>query len=287
MNIVELKLELLRYFHEELRSVATEIAPRPLSPQKKAQTINSLCGALRTKLSERVRALPISERPNYSLVLQYCYSVASLEYRHCVWPYEYMSFSRRVGELWEAFCSAAWDYPSRVGVTRIQPPDFRTVRKVLLNRIQTNVGNHDKRKEIFEDIDTLFEIIGDINMYEDEVFTVDGLPHVIDFKSGFGSNEKGNMLRLQTVGNAYRIWNHNTRLLLLVRQEQNNNYLRVLRRLGLWEVHTGDQAYKQVSAFTGADFDSVRATVINWKADLSSELYQYLNNANLISYLTW
>ena len=198
-----------------------------------------------------------------------------------------MAFSRRVGELWEAFCAAAWDYPSRPGVTRIEPPDFGDVRETLLNRIRTNVGNHDKRNEILEDIDTLFQIIGDINMDEDEVFTVNGLPHVIDFKSGFGSNEKGNMLRLQTVGNAYRIWNHETRLLLLVRQEQNNNYLQVLRRMGLWEVHTGIKAYEQISDFTGADLASIRRTVINWQTDLSTDLYQYLNDGNLTGYLSW
>jgi hypothetical protein len=124
-------------------------------------------------------------------------------------------------------------------------------------------------------------------MNEDEVFHVGGIPHVIDFKSGFGSNEKGNMLRLQTVGKAYRIWNHQTRLLLLVRQEENNNYLNVLRRAGLWEVHTGTKAYEQVSELTGADMQTVRNTVIDWPSDLSAELYEFLTNASLTGYLIW
>src|SRR5207253_6969077 len=138
-------------------------------------------------------------------------------------------------------------------------------------------------------VDTLFEIIGDINMREDEMFAVEGKPHVIDFKSGFGSNEKGNMLRLQTVGKAYRIWNHETRLLLLVRQEENNNYLRVLRRLGLWEVHTGSNAYEQISILTGAHMQAIRDQVIDWQSDLSAELYDYLKNqpTDLTSYLVW
>ena len=200
-----------------------------------------------------------------------------------------MAFSRRVGELWEAFCRAAWDYPSRPAVARIATPDFGAVRGAMFDRIKANIGSHARRDEIITDLDILFEIIGDINMKEDEVFSVDGVPHVIDFKSGFGSNEKGNMLRLQTVGKAYRIWNHQTRLLLLVRQEENNNYLRVLRRLGLWEVHTGDAAYERISELTGARMQEIRKTVIDWPSDLSKELYDYLKNqpSDLTGYLVW
>jgi hypothetical protein len=91
------------------------------------------------------------------------------------------------------------------------------------------------------------------------------------------------MLRLQTVGHAYRIWNSQTRLLLLVRQDENNNYLRVLRRLGLWEVHTGDNAYQQIADFTGAHIHTIRKEIINWKSDISAELYDYLERAVRLS----
>jgi hypothetical protein len=124
-------------------------------------------------------------------------------------------------------------------------------------------------------------------MKEDEVFSVGEIPYVVDFKSGFGSNEKGNMLRLQTVGKAYRIWNPQTQLLLLVRQEENNNYLNVMRRAGTWAVHTGADAYAQISALTGADMGTIRQSVINWPSDLSREFYEFLTNANLARYLTW
>ena len=287
MQLVQVKADILEVFHRELQGPSAAIAASGITREEKAKAINSLVGATRSKLSEKVASLAVSDRPNYSLVLQYCCSVASLEYRHKVWPYEYMAFSRRVGELWEAFCKAAWDYPSRPAVARISTPAFATVRDALSSRIKTNIGEHGKRDEIIQDVDTLFEIIGNINMNEDEVFRVGDTPHVIDFKSGFGSNEKGNMLRLQTVGKAYRIWNHQTRLLLLVRQEENNNYLNVLRRAGLWEVHTGTKAYEQVSELTGADMQTVRDTIIDWPSDLSPELYVFLTSANLTSYLTW
>ncbi len=286
-QLAQVKAEILETLHSELRAPSARIAASHITREEKAKAINSIVGATRHRLSESVATLDVAERPNFAIVLQYCCSVASLEYRHRVWPYEYMAFSRRVGELWEAFCSAAWDFPSRPEVARIEIPAFATVRDALSTRIRGNIGEHDKRDEILQDVDTLFEIIGDINMKEDEVFHVGEVPHVIDFKSGFGSNEKGNMLRLQTVGRAYRIWNPQTRLLLLVRQEENNNYLNVLRRAGLWEVHTGTKAYEQISALTGCDMQTVRDAVIDWPSDLSPELYGFLTNANLTSYLIW
>jgi hypothetical protein len=288
-QIVDMKKNLLSAFHQGLNGPVSKIAATRGTRKEKASEVNSLAGAIKTNLSKNVHTLPKNEWSSYVLTLQYCFSVASLEYRHKVWPYEYMAFSRRVGELWEAFCRAAWDYPSRPSVARIPTPNFASVREVLFGRIKANIGAHGKREEIIKDVNTLFETIGDINMKEDEVFVVDGTPHVIDFKSGFGSNEKGNMLRLQTVGNAYRIWNHQTRLLLLVRQEENNNYLRVLRRLGLWEVHTGAQAYDEISQLTGADMQKIRNSIIDWKSDLSTRLYSYLKNqpTDLTSYLTW
>jgi len=287
MTLAEVKAEILETLHRDLREPSAIITASQVTREEKAKAINAIVGATKHKLSARVATLDVAERPNFALVLQYCCSVASLEYRHKVWPYEYMAFSRRVGELWEGFCSAAWDFPSRPEVARIDVPAFATVRNALDARIRGNIGEHGKRDEILRDVDTLFEIIGDINMNEDEVFRVGEIPHVIDFKSGFGSNEKGNMLRLQTVGKAYRIWNHQTRLLLLVRQEENNNYLNVLRRAGLWEVHTGTKAYEQISALTGADMQTVRDTVIDWPSDLSPELYKFLTDADLTSYLTW
>lgn len=289
IKLAEIKREFLDEFHRKLRGPVAKVVGRRETREQKAREVNALVGAIRAPLSRDVGTKPRDERPTYALILQYCFSVASLEYRHKVWPYEYMAFSRRVGELWESFCRAAWDHPSRPSVARIPAPAFGSVRKALFDRIKTNIGAHGKREKILEDVEKLFEIIGEINMEEDEVFALADVPHVIDFKSGFGSNEKGNMLRLQTVGRAYRIWNDETRLLLLVRQEENNNYLRVLRRLGLWEVFTGKDAYDQISQLTGADMQKIRNTVIDWRSDLSPGLYRYLKNqpTDLTNYLSW
>ncbi len=280
---------MLSRFHEKLSAGVQSINLQEWTPQKKAQAVNALASEVKNAISWRIAALPAVFRAEAAITLQYCFSVASLEYRHKVWAYEYMAFSRRVGELWEGFCSAAWDHPNTSEVRRIAHPDFNLVRNVLRNRLQENIGEHGRRDELLLDVDLLFEIIGDINMNEDEVFTVSDIPHVIDFKSGFGSNEKGNMLRLQTVGRAYRVWNQNTRLMLLVRQVENNAYLGVLQRLGLWSVFTGHAAYEQISNITGTDMNLMRRNVVNWREDLSQEFLHHLANQpkDLRPYLDW
>lgn len=283
------KFEILGELHARLAPQVSRIAQLYLTRQQKAQHVNALVTELRNNLAGSVQRLPKGERGTAALVIQYCCTVVSLEYRHQVWPYEYMAFSRRIGELWEAFCKTAWTYPVDPTITRINPPDFGDVRNALLKRITSNLGVHDKGAEVMADVSTLFEIVGDINMKEDEVFRKEDLPHVIDFKSGFGSNEKGNMLRLLTVGRAYRIWDHRTKLMLLVRQSENNNYLQVLLRSQLWEVYTGIDTYRKIEEITGADIAAVRNGIIDWRGDLSQSFYRYLQNqpTDLTAYLAW
>lgn len=283
------KLQILPALHGRIRPEIERIKNLNLTHQQMAQHANAIVTEERNKLERLIPSMPTEERGTAALVVQYCCTVVGLEYRHRVWPYEYMAFSRRIGELWEAFCRTAWTYPIDPTVTRMDPPHFPKVRDDLLERITSNLGYHQKTTEIMEDISTLFEMIGEVNMREDEVFRKGGIPHVIDFKSGFGSNEKGNMLRLLTVGRAYRIWDHRTKLMLLVRQNDNNNYLSVLLRSGLWEVYTGADTYKKIREITGADIASVRDHVINWRDDLSPEFYAYLKSqpTDLTTYLAW
>lgn len=283
------KAKVLAALHTSLMPAVERVTKLGLTHQQKAQQVNALVTEQRNKLVASIQELSKDERGTAALVIQYCCTVVGLEYRHRVWPYEYMAFSRRIGELWEAFCRTAWTYPVDPTVARMDAPDFSDVRKALLGRITSNLGTHDKAKEVMEDVSTLFEIVGDINMREDEVFRKADIPHVIDFKSGFGSNEKGNMLRLLTVGRAYRIWDHRTKLMLLVRQDENNNYLKVLLRSKLWEVYTGAGTYKKIEEITGADIQSVRNGIIDWQEDLSREFYNYLKSqpTDLTAYLVW
>lgn len=280
------KQEILSLFRSLLADKVDGVQSSQQSRQAKAKAVNKLVNDTKQQL---VRKLVASSNGNQTagLLIQYCYTVMSLEYRHKVWPYEYMAFSRRVGELWELFCSAAWEHANRPNLRRIAAPKFESVKQILRSRMLENIGEHANLRKIVSDVDILFDVVGEINMKEDEVFTLDEVPHVIDFKSGFGSNEKGNMLRLKTVGQAYKLWNPDTKLMLLVRQATNNNYLSVLERMNLWEVHTGTAAYNQVSAMTGADMQWVRDNVIDWQADLSPEFHGFLDSENILSYLEW
>ncbi|WP_037475012.1 hypothetical protein [Sphingobium sp. ba1] len=292
MQVIPLMLdknEILLRLHSRLAPSVERISKLALTHQQKAQQVNALVAEERDNLSASILQMWEVDRGTAALVIQYCCTVAGLEYRHQVWPYEYMAFSRRIGELWEAFCRTAWTYPADTTVVRMDAPNFAEVRKALLQRITANLGTHDKAKEVMTDVSTLFEIVGEINMKEDEVFRKADIPYVIDFKSGFGSNEKGNMLRLLTVGRAYHIWDHRTKLMLLVRQDENNNYLKVLRRSNLWEVYTGADTYKKIEEITGADIQLVRDEVIDWRDDLSDGFYRYLKNqpTDLTSYLVW
>jgi len=287
---IRLKAELIQKFHGELGPAVARIEASDESHQEKAKAVNAYVEAAKKPLSERL--LKIAEpqdRQAALLVLAYCASVVSLEYRHRVWPYEYMAFSRRVGELWERFCSAAWDCPSRPRVDRITEPEFSQVYASIRGRVLENAKGSRGFKQIEEDLGHLLTLIGEINMKEDEVFEVEGRPHVVDFKSGFGSNEKGNTSRLLAVGRAYRLWKPETTLLLLVRQEENNHYLEIIRKSRLWEVHCGDAAYAKIDELTGANTKGIRRKIINFEADLSPEFQKDIRGhlSDLTAYLRW
>jgi hypothetical protein len=291
MTLARLKDDYLAVYKRKMVKAVKAIAAGAGAHQAKAKEVNALVNRIHEELRAGIVAsgATVKDIQQQLLALQYCTSVANLEYRHQVWPYEYMALSRRVGELWERFCSAAWDSPSKPTVTRVEPPVFAEVEKSIRDRLAHRKIDDAARKDIDATFDVLFELVGEISMKEDEVFTVSGVPHVIDFKSGFGSNEKGNTLRLLTVGRTYRLWNPDTRLFFLVRQETNNNYLNVIRRGGLWDVRCGAAAYRTIDELTGSDMTSIRESIVNFERDLSPEFWQYLSShlSDLRAYLRW
>ena len=283
------KSSCLNYLHQALPPTVASIKSSGDTHQNQAKAVNRAISEHRDVLVSQIAGgLSTSGCQQKLIVLQYCISVVSLEYRHAVWPYEYMSLSRRVGELWERFRSSAWDIPSKPDLQRITPPKIEGVLDTIKNTLVGAARDNQKNTtlNVFRD---LRDIIDEINMVEDEVFTIGDTPYVIDFKSGFGSNEKGNMLRLRTVGKAYRLWNSDTRLLFLVRQEQNNNYLNVIKREGLWEVHCGSDAYAQIDEITGSNLSLIRENIIDFESDLSKGFLRDLGAhlSDLSSYLRW
>lgn len=290
MNLLALKNTLLDKYHAHLHPFVQDISQEQEKHQDKARMINRRIAEYYQILAQELGTFHSThDRQQAFIVLQYCTSVVSLEYRHRVWPYEYMAFSRRVGELWEKFCSAAWAYPSRNTVTKIAAPSFRDVEISIRTNIRSYISSSPNLDKILEYIDILFGLIGDINMREDVVCTVDNTPYVIDFKSGFGSNEKGNTYRLLSVGRAYKLWNPDTRLYLLVRQQENNSYLNVIKRSGLWDVYLGEQAYEVIDSLTGSDIRAVRESVVDFSTDLSHTFWTDVSShlTDLSSYLRW
>ncbi len=290
MSLTNLKATLLNEYKNYLTQAVQIIKATNHTHQEKAKQVNSLISDYQKTLKSQLGLFPsMQEHQQALLVLQYCTSLSSLEFRHQVWTYEYMALSRRVGELWERFCSATWDCPSRSTVSRIDPPSFEDVATKIRSRIVNHLTDVTSQNLILNEVKVLFELIGEINMREDEVFSVGNVPHVIDFKSGFGSNEKGNTIRLQTVGRVYKLWNPKTKLLFLVRQEENNNYLKLIKRSGLWDVQCGSEAYDKIDELTGSNIQYLRQEIINFEDDLSSSFWNDLSSqlSDLTAYLRW
>ena len=288
MNYHQIKLDIFSYFHDNLRQIAIDIADSQIDRKKKSTQINNAIDSVKKNLSTKLLCVyPNINKSKLLMTLQYCYSVISLEYRNKVWPYEYMAFSRRNGELWERFCKSAWDNSQLPSLCRIDAPNFNDVKNKFKNRIISYTNDNPYQECFINDIDSIFELVGEINMIEDEMFNLNGSNYIIDFKSGFGSNEKGNMLRLIAVGKAYKHWDPNVNLLFLVRQNENNNYLETIRKSGLWDVRCGDAAYNRIDELTGAGICEIRKDVIDFRRDLSPAFWDYLSKNSLTSYLNW
>ena len=162
------------------------------------------------------------------LRLFYCSLVVNLESRNQVVAYDYMDFSRRIGEVWEDFCMVCWAAPANAELKRLKPPSFATVRTKLLDEFSALVvaGRAMNSKAILEQYQQAIDLLGNINLTEDEYCVVGKKRFVIDFKSGFGSNEKGNTERLLTVAKIYGLLPESHECVLVVRaaEDEGNNY---------------------------------------------------------------
>jgi hypothetical protein len=176
------------------------------------------------------------------------------------------------------------------------PPLFSDIRKKLdqslVSYIESLPLDSSQKKELLAYYKKVWLLVdaGEIQLQLDMHATVAGVHYNIDFKSGFGSNEKGNTNRLLLVASIYKhIIDEAYTNLILVRslEEEGNNYLQILKRSGLWEVFCGAEAYKKIQELTGVALaDWIKAN-IDWNTDLSPETVRHLTENNLIKYLTW
>lgn len=233
--------------------------------------------------------------PNILLV-SHCTNVAMLESRNSVWPYDYMTFSRRVGELWEPFCNDCFEWPIRKDVALFVPPLFEDVRKRLSTEIKDFIASlpitADQRTSLIRYYDQVWSLVtsGEIQLALDLHFAIGDTRYVVDFKSGFGSNEKGNVNRLLLVASVYmNIEPEDYRCMLLVRsiEDENNHYLQTLKNSKLWDVYCGADAYKKVEEYSGFHIKKWIDDNISWATDLDEETRNHLQKEEIFKYLTW
>lgn len=256
------------------------------TPKEKAVAINGLIKRERLRL---LSEMPRGADGSLRIVAEYCIAVVSLEYRNMLWPYDYMSLSRRVGELWERTCRAPWDHPASSDLSPLEPPSFDVICDDIRRQFRAlTFPGMQSQMDVM--LTQLFDLVGRVNLKGDGVFTHGDHPLVVDFKSGFGSNEKGNTERLQRVGRACRIWKPESKLLLLVRQsDHNNHYLRTLEDGGDWEVYHADQAYQAMDMITGTDVSGTLRRTATFERDLSPRFWERLRatGQELERYLDW
>lgn len=300
------KQDLFNYFRGRASEALAELKSRygdsitRTTREKLATEINKSVAATRGTLIHVL--LQKSSREDWTsedilqciLLITYTSYVAMIEYRHEVWPYEYMAFSRRIGELWELFCKLCFEYPVQ-DINLFIPPLFSDFRQKLISEIETYIEQLNITEEQKADLKSYYSKVwalvtsGEINLQLDLHFEQGGQRFVVDFKSGFGSNEKGNTNRLLLVATIYKNLAENYRCLLLVRsaEDSNNHYFQILKRSQVWEAYCGDEAYRKISEYSGFDIRQWIADNVAWLEDLNQEIVQYLQTNSLTHYLAW
>lgn len=299
-NIKDNKQELLAYFRDRasefLVQIKSQFSETELS--KRASAINRALNQTKDNLITTL--LQTAEKEKWTnrekleaiLMITYCNIVVMIESRNSVRSYEYMDFSRRVGELWDPFCKLCFYYPIN-DISLFIPPLFSEVRKKLANEIIEYVGNlniSDKEKqELKSYYEKVWSLVtsGEIQLELDLHFNYNKQKYVVDFKSGFGSNEKGNTNRLLLVATIYQNLDDNYKCLLFVRAEENNSYFNRLKNSGIWEAYSGIEAYQKIKEYSGYDLKLWIETHIDWANDFNTETTEHLTDNNLLQYLLW
>jgi hypothetical protein len=294
-------LEHYRFRAEESLAVITQkLGAKQF--KKRASAINSAIKETKDKLIANVRQVAQEEQwtneelLNNVLMLTYCCDVIMLEFRNSVWRYDYMAFSRRIGELWEPFCALCFEFPSKKGLRLFVPPLFEDVRKSLKKELEDYIAalplSSRQKSELLRYYEKVWTLVssGEIKLELDLHVALGQTKYVMDFKSGFSSNEKGNTNRLLLVASVYKnLEAENYRCMIFVRQkeDENNHYLQTLKRSGLWEVYCGPESYRKIREMSGFDLDAWLRKHVSWKKDLSSATFAQFKEQGLIQYLKW
>jgi hypothetical protein len=296
------KAALLDYFRnrgeESMEEVTRQYAVS--EAQSRSGSVNKAVAATRDTLisnivqQSRQEKWPTDATLRCILLTTYASYVSMIDLRNAVWEYEYMAFSRRVGELWEPFCKLCFEYPIK-DLSLFVPPLFSEVKKMMTDEIEGYIDalviTAEQKAELKKYYGKVWTLVtsGEIKLELDLHFAQNKLRYNVDFKSGFGSNEKGNTNRLLLVATIYANLDQNYRCLLLVRspEDQNNHYFQTLKNSGIWSAYCGDKTYAQIQEFTGFDLKAWIAENIDWKFDLSKATVGHIKKNDLLKYLVW
>ena len=292
------KQELIEIFRQEAFAISKEICIRVREPKEQASAINTAINGIRMDYIQKLNnSLSISSHTdllNDILIVTYSSYIAMLEARNAVWPYNNMDFSRRIGEFWEPFCRLPFEYPLKP-LTIIDPPDFKevqdTIKKDASDYIDSLCIDQNTKNELKRHYAIPWTMVdsGGIKLGLDLHFEQSGIHYNCDFKSGFGSNEKGNTNRLLLVASIYNSLGEIEKTLLFVRQteSENNHYFQTLKNSPYWDVYCANSSYAAMKEFTGFDMRKWLDENVDWVNDISDELREHLEKNNLLRYLTW
>lgn len=295
------KAELLAYYRSRSNEILSDLALEYSAAdyKKKASALNKAIIQSRDNLlvilneKARTEQWTNSEILECVLMITYTNDVVMLESRNSIWEYDYMAFSRRVGELWEPFCKLCFRFPL-TSISSFVPPLFSEVKENLTTEITTYIdtlsiqaGEKEQLKRYYDKVWNLVTS-GEIQLECDLHFTDGRTKFIVDFKSGFGSNEKGNTNRLLLVGSIYHnIESENYKCLIFVRSTDNNHYLTTLQNSGVWETSCGTETYSKIHQFTGFDIHHWIDNNIDWMRDFTPLMRDTITRNNLQNYLIW
>lgn len=294
------KSEILQYFRQRADEFLSEINLTYGSSQFKEQAseINKDLVDCRNSLIETL--LQQANKDNWTntekletiLLITYTNYIVMLESRNDVWKYEYMTFSRRIGELWEPFCKLCFQYPIN-DIELFIPPLFSQVKQQLSTEIETYIDtlsiSSDQKQQLKKYYNKVWGLVtsGEIKLEMDLHFKFNGIKYIVDFKSGFGSNEKGNTNRLLLVASIYQNLEENYKCMLFVRSAENNNYYQTLKNSNIWGAFCGNETYSKIFEYSGFEIKTWITNNIQWENDFKPETYQHFSETDLLQYLTW
>ena len=290
------KHNLLLWFREQMDILISQLTLNTANQKKNASKVNTHVKTLRDQWLTWAANNHTSKADllDKVLLIQYVTYVIMLEYRNKVWKYDYMTFSRRIGEIWEEFCKIPFYYPV-TNLELVDPIDFNTHKEHFQDEVKTYINNlnisdleKDSLHSYFEYTWSLVES-GQISLSLDLHFKTANTFYNVDYKSGFSSNEKGNTNRLLLVGSIYSSMSTPYKNLIFVRQteEENNHYFQTLKNSPFWTTYCGAEAYQAIGQFTGVDLRSWMDNNINWHNDISADFKNDLIENNILKYLTW